>query len=404
MSNSVLSLGKDCCVLISFQLPHYRDWNNLRSTCSDFYRWLNINTALRRWDDEIRHPLYRTPKTFCEWIPMLKFYDRMLHGKCVKASITDSSGEKSYSKFAYRYMTNWMARWNKSIGVGLKILNAEKSWVCPFHIGFRNCFVLAHHVFIISFGTDVVIFDEEGKTSSINLMDHIGPLKKYRMISASDKKGFQLWRCFEDNKILPANIVIIRFISKSETKYEIKKIEIGTNFEFDMVPFYSDDKIIAAEFKPSHTPRSLVLMDMNRKILWESSFGGLNAEIHKINDHLVLIEFYRDYILISKICGKTFKTSDSMVITVPSTRLSFSTFEDWHKDYVLPRLGYQIFGIEKQNKVNLPNLFRFDLLRFEKVSFDNVNISCNVGDTLHVTDNGFWVSGYHYSFEPPTTK
>lgn len=404
MSKNVLSLGKDCCVLISFQLPQYRDWNNLRSTCVDFYRWLNIGTALRRWGGEIRHPLYRTPKTFCEWIPMLKFYDRMLNGKCVKAPITDFSPGKSYGKVAYRYMENWMVRWNKSIGVDLQILNAEKSWVCPYHIKIGNCFVLAHHVFIISYATGVVIFDEEGKTSEINLMDHIGPLKKYRMISTSDRKGFQLWRCFEDNKILPANIVIIRFISIPEAKFEIKKIEIDTNLEFDMFPFYVDDEIIAAEFKPSHTPRSLILMDMNRKVLWETSFGGLNAEIYKINDHFVLIEFYRDYVLISKICGKTFKTTHSMVITVPPTRLSFSTIEDWNKDYILPRVGYQIFGIEKQIKANLPNLFRFDLLRFEKVSFDNVNISCNVGDNLHVTDNGFWVSGHHYSFEPPITK
>lgn len=414
---SALFIGKDCWVFISKFLVYYRDWNNLRCTSRQFRDWFDIKLALFLWGDEIYHPSFPDPTNFLKWVPTLKFYQNMSNGEIRMKEDT------TYKRFICDYNKDVLVKWDSIKLSGLTMWNYGGFVQKDYPITITNWIVLKHHVFIISeqFNIHVTVFNKSGKLSEVNLGKEIN---KYALLGPKHyKENFLLVQAFQKtdspNRNFPSISMIFKFESLSQDKFSIEKVELDSKEDESVFPFFTHQDVIGI------TDRNYAIsfVRSDGKVLWKedkSPAGKLLpfmyfqtpiifAKAFAVGDDIVLITQWSGLMVIKKLVftspSKTAMKVKSQ-IEIKTLWFAYVGTREWNRNYISQRFGHQIFGMEKvtmEQKEARVNLFRFDLLRFEKHSYNVPNLSYPfpVAEdcTFHTTENGFKVGDFRFYFK-----
>jgi len=71
---SFVTIGNDCCLLISRFIEDCKDWFSLRSSCKRFWILCSFEEAQKLWGHMINHSFFMKPDSFLKWKDNLVFY------------------------------------------------------------------------------------------------------------------------------------------------------------------------------------------------------------------------------------------------------------------------------------------------------------------------------------------
>lgn len=400
-----LFIGKDCWVFISKFLIYYRDWNNLRCTSKQLKTWLDFKLALILWGDEIYHPSFAKPTNFLEWVPTLRFY------KCLLKGTMKMSNPPLVERFSWAYNKDVIAKWDRLNVDRLKLWDNIKVILHEYRTSIDGWIITDHHVFLASefFGFRVEVFDKNGFHSKVQLYpkseekDTDSSLMFHYRENFVCKTYSKKHEVSENHPSLIPKIQhcdIFKFESLSQDKFSIEKFELIAEKGEKIHPFFIHKNVIGI----CNCEDEISFITSDRKMLWSKKSDSclFQVEAFAVRDHIILIQQYERTMLIEKFNFSSDLTmklqiKDKMLISTQPVEMGDGIH--LKRRFISQRFGYQIFGIEQTSLQTKAELFRFDLLRFEKHEYHFPKFCPTKVFKFLTTQDGFTVSNTHFYFQ-----